>query len=192
MTDILRMTSRWDGFPGAPGYTNFYSEIQGAVATQAQAMSGEIRTFWNSLNGYLPAVASVLVLPTYQVIDDATGNITAEGDVATPAALVDGNSAAQFAGNSGVLVEWRTGVFIAGRRLKGRTYLVPFIGIFDTDGTVSAGARDAIQDAVDAVWSGAFNMVVWHRPVAGSGGSSALVTSGTVRDRAAVLRTRSI
>lgn len=193
MASMVRITSRWDGFPGSPGYTNLLTRPNGGgVAAAAQTFADDIHDFWNTVNGYLPAAVTVTIVPTYQVVDDVTGNVTSEGTVATPPAAVTGNSGAIYAGNAGAAINWSTDTFIDGSRLTGRTYLVPFTGCFETNGTLSAAAIAAIAAAGQALVDANQGLLVWHRPVGGTGGSSSDAVSATVRDRAAILRSRSI
>lgn len=193
MASLVRITSRWDGFPGSPGYTNFYGVIAGPTGgAAAQSMTDDIHGFWNTVNGYLPADVTITIVPTYQVIDDATGQITEEGTVGTPAAAVTGNYGGLVAGNAGVAINWSTGKFINGHRLKGRTYLVPFAGCQEPNGTLALAAITAIHDSAEAMLGDHSLFMVWHRPVNGAGGDSSEILSATVRDRSAILRSRSI
>jgi hypothetical protein len=193
MADMVRLTSRWDGFPGSPGYTNFYGLLSGMTAQErADAMNATIKTFWLTVNGFLPADVAITIVPTYQVLDAATGQILEEGTVTVANVPIAGTSGANYAGNSGVAVNWSTSDFIAGHRVKGRTYLVPFTGCFELNGTLALAAITAIKDAATILNGDGTVHVVWHRPVNGAGGSAHLITAATVRDRAAILRSRSI
>lgn len=193
MGDIVRLTTVWTGFLGAPGYTNLYAPVGSAgAAAVAQAHSGTIHDFWNTVNGFLPADVTVTVGPTYQVIDEVTGDITSEGTVQYPADPIVGTSAAAYAGNAGVAVDWLTGTFINGHRLRGRTFLVPFTSCFEDNGTLGAAAITAIRDAAQVMVDTSAGLVVWHRPIAGAGGDAVSVITARVSDRAAILRSRSV
>lgn len=193
MSGLLRLTTVWEGAPGLPGYTNFYGHHNGVSAQDvADQFADDIHDFWNTVNGYLPAAVSVTISPTWQSIAEATGDVQAEGQVASPPALVQGTWGGVWAGNCGVAVDWHTSTFISGRRLKGRTYLVPFANVFEYNGTLVSTAITAIGDAATTLYTGSTNMVVWHRPVGGAGGSSAQITSVSISDRVAILRSRSV
>lgn len=193
MPNMIRIASRWDGFPGSPGYTNLYGVDDLAnTAAQAQAMYDRIHAFWLTVNGYLPSGVSIVVSPVYELVDEATGQIVSEGTVTTPGATITGNNAGNYAGNAGLAVNWQTDSYIGGRRLKGRTYFVPFTGIFENNGTL---AQAAITDMVARVTAliGAQDMfLVWHRPINGAGGDAEFIRAGTVSDRAAHLASRSV
>lgn len=193
MAGLVRLTSVWEGFPGAPGYTNFYARHNGVSAQEvADQFASDIHDFWTSLDGYFPADVTITVSPTWQSLDEANGQIQSEGTLESPPGGVTGRSVANYAGNAGVAIDWHTQTFIAGHRLRGRTFLVPFTDCFASDGTLDALGRQAIANAALALWDNSSIMVVWHRPVGGAGGSSAQITSATVTDRTAILRSRSV
>lgn len=89
------------------------------------------------------------------------------------------------------LVRWHTEDVRAGRVVQGRTF-IPGISLTNADdGNPSSAAVTAMQDAVDAmIASPNSQLLVWHRPVAGSGGSTHEVRNGTVWSEFAVLRKR--
>lgn len=190
MASVMRHTAVWSGTIGLPGYSNFYHSVSDPVSTSAQEASDSIRTYFAALSGYIPGEVSVLVDPAYQIYDDATGNLVAEGTVAVPAANVVGSNGGTFSSQVGVLVEWLTGVYIAGHRVRGRTYLVPLAGFAELDGTLNDAIRTTIQNASVWIVDASENFVVWHRPVNGAGGSVSAITAGRVQDHAAILRSR--
>lgn len=193
MAGLVRLTSVWTGFVGAPGYSNFYAEHNGVSAQEvANQFADDIKDFWDALNGYLPNEAVVTVDPIWRSINPANGQILAEGNVETPPAATTGLFEGSYAGNTGVAVDWHTSAFIDGHRLKGRTYLVPFANCFSGEGDLSSIARQAIIDAAVALYDNSSIMVVWHRPKGAVAGSSSQITSVTVTDRAAILRSRSM
>lgn len=192
MAEIVRLTSRWTGWTGGPGYTTFYAEQGGEPFATAQAMTTAAKTFWTSLVSKFSSLITITVLPLFQVIEDTTGVIVQEGNVTTPSTPTVGTGSGGYAGNTGVCVTWNTGVVIDSRRLKGRTYLVPFMGCFDGEGTLDSVSQTLIAASANAMLAATPVHVVWHRPVAGAGGLSRPITVATVADRAAHLRSRSV
>lgn len=190
MTNLVQVTAVWSGFVGSPGYSNFYAESDGNAPASAQTLHSAVHDLFAALSGNLPAVVHIDFPTLWREFGDANGQTIAEGNVGSPAAQVVGSSGDTFAANSGILVEWLTGQFINGHRLRGRTYFVPMVGVFDSDGTLdpfgSSFVSGLAQDLLDA---GLVN-VVWHRPVNGAGGSSAQITMPRVSDTACVLRSR--
>jgi len=194
MPNMVKVTLRWDGSPGSPGYSNFYGRSTGAdEQVVADALGEALRTFSITLASLVHDSMSLVVLPAWQQLDDVSGNVLADGNLTTPPTAVVGTSGASGAGNAGLAVNWGTDVFIAGRRLKGRTYVVPAPGAFETNGTLTAGAISSVGDAARAfAVTGTVPVVVWHRPVLGAGGSSFAITTVQITDRPAILRSRSV
>jgi hypothetical protein len=90
------------------------------------------------------------------------------------------------------MIRYETGSILDGRRLIGRTYLVPCSGtIFDADGTISGGDLADLRLAVDdMIASMDGTLVVWHRPKGSRAGGYTAVNAATVPDEAVVLRSR--
>jgi hypothetical protein len=126
-------------------------------------------------------------------IDPATGVIT--DSVAVTGWDVVGDQGTAFMPPANQLVAtWHTTAIIAGRRVRGRTFLGPLAAVdTDTDGTPS-GTRLGHLDALINAWQDAgitsTSTCVWHRPVGGAGGSDHTIISGTRSDKYAVLRSR--
>ena len=144
-----------------------------------------------ALGPYLPDSVTVQVEATGDVIDDATGALTGAW-TDTPVLPVVGGSAAQYAAPSGFFINWNTTTILAGHRLRGRTFFVPSASdVYDSDGSIGATILAAIQAAADSFVAAATgDLVVWHRPVGGSGGGHGLVLSATAPDKVGVLRSR--
>lgn len=187
---LIRHTAVWEGTIGLPGYSQFYQSIANTPSTSAQNGHTAVRSFFSAIVGAIPGEVTVTVDPVYQTLDDATGEIQSEATVGTPSQVVVGANGGGFSSQVGVLMEWLTGTYIDGRRLRGRTYLVPIAGQFDLDGTITDGGMAIFQAAWPWITEDQEDFRVWHRPVNGSGGSSAAITSGVVRDHACVLRSR--
>lgn len=90
------------------------------------------------------------------------------------------------------MIRWRTDEIINGRLLKGRNFIpgIPSTGLTDTgllQPVIQAGIADAGQQILDDTNS---TLVVYHRPVAGAGGSEALVTGVSCWEQFAFLHSR--
>lgn len=185
MPSIDRVTFVWNGFTGAPGYTNLYFDSDG----DAGAIGTALNAFWNGMKVYLSTATTVSLLEAAQ-IDVATGDLQATVDLSGIGPWV-GQAGAESAAPAGACITWRTGTIVNGRRLRGRTFLVPLAanqyqgnGTLASPDQIQAKAQDLIDD------SGA--LVVWHRPTtpSGSDGSASPATTAYVRDRVSVLRSR--
>lgn len=180
------MRCTWTGFLGAPGYTTLY--FDGSASPPPTA---NIRIWFFQMNSLFPNVVTIQVPGTGDTLDDATGLITGSWSTATPAA-VTGVVAGVYAAPTGFIANHNTNGVIAGRRLRGRSFLVPAAGTaYDTNGTLTATALSAAQGASTTFLAAVTpQFVVWHRPIAHAGGSTSPVTAIVVPDKACVLRSR--
>ncbi len=186
MANISRIRSLWTGFDGAPGYTNIYV-AEGSEADAVTAMAA----FWGAITGGLPSDVTVTVENTGETVDPATGIMTTAWTAPLAIAHV-GADAGSYAAASGAAVTLQTADVVNGRRVHGRIFVVP-LGHDGYDGTgglnpsflVTLGdAVAGLLTALGAQW------VVWHRPIAGTGGSQHPVTGHSINPRGAVLRSR--
>jgi len=183
MTEIYRVRSGWTGFPGGPGVTTMYFlDVATAVAS--------VHTFFNDVSNRIPSDVTIQVENTGEILEDTTGDMTGAWS-SDAVAGVNGVMSGKYAAPVGACVDWNTDTITAGRRLRGRTFLVPLGGdAFQTDGSIGAADLVVLQAAADALIAAqSASFVVWHRGT-GSGGSNGLVTSAKVPDLAAVLRSR--
>lgn len=174
----------WTGFSGAPGYSIFY-------ATPNSGLSGVIKNFFGAIDDYIPSGVTISSPSSGDQIDEATGLLTGTwtGGIggSTP-----GQASGVYAGPAGFVINWLTNGVVNGRRVRGRTFIVPCIAsLFDNDGTLANNHRAVIQSAADnLVASAAGDLLVWHRPRGGVGGSAHAVAAAVVSDKVAVLRSR--
>ena len=182
---LNRVKVQWTGWPGAPGVSTFY------VSTTITDLA-PLRTFFAALSAsYLPSGLTLAFPSTGDVIDEATGLIT--GAWSGPAAAdVVGGAAGSYPGNAGAVVSWRTTLLVAGRRVRGRTFLVPLANAaYQSDGSLSTAFLTTANGAAATListWAG--GLKVWSRPRPTIAGAQATVLTGTVPDLAVSLRTR--
>jgi hypothetical protein len=192
---IFRYTPTWNGFVGAPGYTNFHF-LAPEVPSQADldAIGSRTRTFFLSATPDLPNVVGIGFPGTVDQLNVVTGALEAQHTIAVPAAVV-GAGAGKFANAVGSCVTWTTSLVINGHRLRGRTFLVPMSsGGYDTDGTIDATFRSRVLAAAEIFRqaAGPVPLAVWHKPSPASPvvGVAAMVSGARMTDRTAVLRSR--
>lgn len=199
MTGMLRVTAKWAGFSGAPGYSNFFFRdfAAGNEPTQAQAQGGvnRVNTFLGAIQTLLPPNVNITVQPIVDVIEETTGQLTTSFSVPTPTAVPGTSTVTTYSAPTGAVVTWRTAGVRAGRRVRGRTFLVPLAtNCYQADGTLDTAkaATLATASAALADSSGTPDLGVWARPTSkgASDGVWWLVTNATVPDMAAVLRSR--
>lgn len=189
---IYRTTTVWSGFSGAPGYTNFYFQGTGD-GESVDAVLTRTHAFWNEIKAYLPGPVTLQVSGEVARIDETTGMVEAFLN-GMPPASVKGVPTGNYAGPSGACVTWSTGAVRNGRRVKGRTFIVPLANAaFDSDGTLGVAALGDLNTAATAMRDPASpNLGVWSRPSArgAADGIFHFVTGHRITDKAAVLRSR--
>lgn len=154
----------WSTPGGGVGFSVFH--FQDVVSTtEAQNTANAIRTFFNGVAGILPDDVVITFDPEVVVLDLAGALVTVFP--VTPPASVTGGSTSTFNRAAGVRIDWNTGHIVAGRRLKGRTYLVPVASTtFDTVGIVTSAASTAILAAANALITATSSikpLTIWSR-----------------------------
>jgi hypothetical protein len=194
---IGRVQTILSGFPGAPGLiTSYWNGAAVGVFTTADATTAvaAVQAFLTAVKAAFPAICSLQVQPTVEVMEATTGGLI--GVVpATPVAAVVGTGAGTVLTAEGPLVQWITSD-VAGRRLvRGRTFLVPSINTALTSGgVVVAGVQAAIlSGGATYIATAGPSPVIWHRPVpfaTGANGSAHEIVSVGAPATVAVLRSR--
>lgn len=196
MVAIERVRVSLTGFKGGPGVSTFYAVNAGALVPALHAMYDALRT-------KMPLPVTINVENSGDILEATTGELQGSWSVA-PVTQLLGVSAAAYSAPSGACLTWLTTTVANGKRVKGRTFLVPMQGdAYDTDGSLAATVVPYLNAvANDFVVAGAANFCVWHRPFLGSpatatkparpafAGSRVLVTGSRVLDKVAVLRSR--
>lgn len=148
-------------------------------------------TAFNIVKQLLPVGVTITIPAAGDVIDETTGTLTGTWATGTATNIACTGAATAAAGVGGC-VTWNTSMVVNGRRLRGRTFVVPLnTGCYDNDGTLVAdvlGVMNSFAAQVQAVTG----FSVWHRPGALGPGSgiSSVVTSYRVRDKVAMLTSR--
>lgn len=200
--DILRITARWSGFTGGPGYSNFHFTTDGgfwdggllgdSAQAAADGAAARVTAAFGALREQLPSGVRVDLETEAEIMNSDTGEIVGFAEVEPGYALGAGGTGGWSAA-SGAVINWRTNDYRSGRRIRGRTFMVPMAGsAYQDDGTLSGFGRSAVQDFGAEMLEGAggAEFGVWSRPRNGAGGVFATVTGYSVPDMAAVLRSR--
>lgn len=189
MATLNKIPCAWQGWPGAPGVTTFYT-LGGSLDND----TASIRAFFNAMAAQLPSGLTIQVPGVGDTIDDGNGLINGGWNATAAPAVVTGTGLSAYAGNAGAVVHWLTAAVIAGHRVRGRTFLVPLVSTaFDTQGSIATSVLTTLRGAATTMITNmAGTLRVFHRPVGGSGGANGLVVSSSVPDLAITLRSRRI
>lgn len=152
----------------------------------------DIKTAYQALLGGIPPNVTLTIPNAGDTIEDTTGTLV---DVwsSTGGGTITGTAASTgVAAGVGACVGWLTGGIIAGKKLRGRTFIVPIAaGEYEFDGTLNGAEITRLNTfATSLMASGP--LAVWHRPTTpgGSDGNSYGVISYKVRDHVAYLSSR--
>lgn len=210
MSNLLRVKLRWSGFQGGPGYSIFHfansNEGFNTVA-EAQDAVDRVDAFAEAIKGMIPYQTTLTVEGDVEDVVPETGEMLTVFS-ATPAAAHNATVSLgpTFAGPVGAVINWKTGGVRAGRRVRGRTFLVPLLSqTFDINGTMTSGALTTVNAAAAPLYAGTTDDIrlgVWARPTAikdvdgnptgdyNPDGIWHPATAHSVPDMAAVLRSR--
>lgn len=193
-TEIWQYKVQWGGWSGGPGYSVFR-----AMGTDtAQAHADAVRKFL--LDALSTLAANLDFLPTNVVltfpstmdrVDADTNTMIGTVGVAAPATIT-GLAASGFAAPTGAAITWTTGDFHDGRRVVGRTFLVPLSNAaYQNDGSLLTTCLDNIRAAAATYIADPTNQpVVMSRLTTDHPGGAHIIVGGSVSDKAAVLRSR--
>lgn len=190
---IFRIQARWSGFTGAPGYSAFHFDAATAGAGPTpQACADAVRTLLVSWGNYLPGGVSVAVESEVQRLEESTGTLIGFEQV-TPGSAVSGSGTSSYSAATGAVIIWNTAGVRRGRRIQGRSFVVPVSGAALTStGQISTPAQTALQSGATAFADSITGPVVWARPSGpgASDGQIASITAARVPTKVAVLRSR--
>lgn len=180
---MYRVRTTFSGVTGSPWLsTMFFDEAGGSAANAVTAVGA----FWGAVDNLIDSSVSWTTLADVESVDATSGHVTAV-TATTPQFGAGGG------GTSGIpivaqgLVRWRTGVYLNGREVRGRTF-IPGLGTpSNSDGTLTPGSATTIGTASAALIADiASILVVWSR----ANLQAKTVTASSVWTQFAVLRSR--
>jgi uncharacterized protein (DUF2342 family) len=190
----LEYRVEWNGTAiTGPGISVFHGRTDGVATTgaAAQSLANRVRTFWDAVKGLVPGGVTWTFPNEVTELDTSSGVLLGVHAVTSPADVVSGGASSSHSRPSGGRVDWNTSAVVAGRRLRGRTYIVPLTGAqYDSAGSLSTTCIATLESAATTYRStGVFTEatpVVWSR----THGILADVIGSSVTDRASILRSR--
>jgi hypothetical protein len=141
MATVYRVKARWQGFVGAPGYSVFHFK------DELIAAAAKVRTFFDGIKAHLAPPVQIQVINDVEILDEGTGKLVDIATAGNPAVVNSTATAGSgYSAPSGALVTWRTGGVRKGRRVQGKTFLVPLVATsYQADGTMNSVAIAAIE-----------------------------------------------
>lgn len=180
MVDMNQFRIEWTGAAGLPGVSTFYN-----VGTPQDFIS-KAKTFFEAVKAFIPNDVTITFPSTGNVVNVESGNVVATW-LAGQADPTLGAGSGTYAAPVGAVINWNTSLYVAGRRLRGKTFLVPCVGgVYDSAGRITTANMPILRNAANALTGGSSPMCIYspsHRVQAD-------VTTATVPQMAAVLRSR--
>lgn len=192
MADMWRVTVAWSGGKIGSGFSNLFFDGGGS---DPQAAADAVAAFFKTAYGNgvnLPNGVTLTFPSVVTDINEVTGQMGGQVGV-TASSPLTGGDASSYAALAGACVTWITNGFYNGRRLRGRTFLVPCGGNgLQSDGTLSSNFRTACQTAAAALIGASVDLMVWRRPTnqTAADGAKDPVIGSQVTDKAAFLTSR--
>lgn len=189
---ILEITAKWSGFSGGPGYSTFHTTNAGIVTSAVDNSVTGVMTFFENIKAQLCTNTTIQVQAEVKELDPATGALVGLHTAATAGTKVGSGSPNQGPSPAGAVISWGTGGVNRGRRVRGRTFVVPMaLQVFQADGSIDNAVVAALKSAATNYrTSSAYESLIWSRPRAGAGGAAFPILTSNVPDMVAVLRSR--
>jgi hypothetical protein len=190
----LEYRVNWVGGITGPGVTVFHGRdtALGTIGQAAQELADRAATFLGAVAaGNLPDDITLDFAAEVVELNTSTGVLVAVHPV-NDAGSVNGGVAGSYARPSGARVEWGTGAIVMGRRLRGRTFLVPVVSLAYADGgnlvpAVRASIEGLAQDYIDEPFGiEAVAPTIWSR----THGIEADIVTASVPSEVAILSSR--
>lgn len=151
---MLRYRMLWDVPGGGQGISTFHFEVGTATQASADAIAQLCYDFFTPLLTSLPD--EVRISQDDEVVRFNAGNEIDGLYPVTPAAPRAGASSSVWAAASGARIDWLTASWVNGRRVRGRTFIVPLAGFaFTTAGVIAGPTLSALGTAAGALITGA-------------------------------------
>jgi hypothetical protein len=198
MTALGKLNVVYSGWNGGPGVNTLYFSAGTVGAwddTVVQQTYDEVHALYSAIAGVFRTGMFIDVAQELQIIDSVTGDLTDIKAVPeTDAQIPSTGGESTTATSSMIVVRFTTSKFLYGRQLKGRAFMGPLNrNQFTADGSITTGAREAIDDAFVAITSGLGpRLAVFKRPDPAKDrpGDYADVVSATAQPKPGVLRSR--
>jgi hypothetical protein len=180
MVDLHQVRVQWTSTVGIDGVSTFY--CTGTIST----FLADIRVFFEAIKGKIADEVTIVYPSTGNNVDSVSGQVTSTWAVTAPAVTVC-TGPGNYSRAAGAVINWRTGQFVNGRELRGKTFLVPIVsGSMDSSGNLDPLTVIALRAAGQGLKNSTATMVIYSKTAHTNGA----VTDATVPNMTAVLRSR--
>ena len=183
---MKRVNAVWSGLGGSPYYSTFYA-TGGETTPDCQAFHNAVATALDNMANYLSNNVVWATEPVVMLVDAASGNPYAAIAV-TPDNGAGAHTSETLPRATQGLLQLRTGVFEAGREVRGRVFLPAPPEVYNTDlGSVSTDYSDTVTTIWDThLLNANVGWCVWSR----THGDAFVINAVQCAGEWAVLRSR--
>lgn len=144
---LWKVRTIWTGGPGGQLVSTHYFDTAGGTATQAVTAVG---AFWTALKSSIVDDLTYATDTAVFEIDEATGQPIGLQSVASSTAVCT-QSGDPLPFMTQAVCQWRTGTFINGREIRGRTFIPGMSETNATNGVPVAGLQTTVNTAAAAL-----------------------------------------
>lgn len=182
---MWRVRTVFQGLPGSPYlHTMYFRDTVGGVT--AQDAVNDVAAMWGAIDLYCSTLMTWATEPEVAVINPANGEITGT-QVTTSLGGTGGTSGDLIPFASQGLIRWRTGVYIGGREVRGRSFIPGLNEAASAVGVPTTTFVGVVNTAVNTFLTSAVSApTIWSK----KNGVEHVITSGSLWSQFAVLRSR--
>jgi hypothetical protein len=182
-------------FP-SPGFTSLWwapGTVGGSTADATDCLA-RFRTLWEGVKAIMSTTVTIDYDPICIAVEATTGALTGAFAGTDPLSSTGADSGDALPRQTQALLRLATSSVVGGRRLRGRLFIPGMVETSNTStGQVVGTTVSTLTTAgstILAAGATASAPVIWHRPEAGAGGVSALITGVSCATTWSVLRSR--
>nr|CRY94144.1 hypothetical protein [uncultured prokaryote] len=185
---MFEVLTRWSGSYSAEDMVTvmYFDE-----SVEVDFARDELSVLWQAIGPLLHSSYTWKIDHTGRVMSPETGKTTALWNDPMVRTGVGGVGIDGPVSNASMLLlQWRTGNYVDGRELRGRSFIPGLSTTNLVGGEVRDTARVTAANAADALAKSSQGFCIWKRPKEGSPGSIGTVKTGDAWREMAVLRGR--
>lgn len=182
MTNLFKMVVEYSGLEGLPGTNTLFGD-EGDIAVSE--MRSQINTFYSAwASSYMTNQVTITIPNSGDIIDSGDGSLIGVWTDGSPITVVGGSSGVWLPPATQALVQFKTSLVVAGRKLRGHIFLPGCLSLVMTNGKPNASLVSAMSAAAQTCFADGFCV---FSPTHNTWSS---ITSATVWNEFAVLRSR--
>jgi len=180
---MFRVRTTFNGLQGAPWLSTMHFDEAGGTAQQCVNAVG---TFWAAVDAFIDSEVDWETEVDVEQVNPVNGQVT--GLVSTTRANATGGVTGEaLPVASQGLMRWRTGVFVAGREIRGRTFIPGLTELANDNGRPVAAAISGFNSAAIGLITDANSVFqIWSK----ANGQAQNVSAGSAWSEFAILRSR--